>query len=118
MEFKKIIFPMTGFLFLMSAIAALAWIPHSSNIPAERIRNPHPFNWNWSSMVVAENEPKETESGNVSTNESRGSKSDSKREKNEKSDQNGDNAATKPLKPFKPSEEIAAEQAVDFPVDI
>ena len=25
---------------------------------------------------------------------------------------------TPPLKPFKPSEEIAAEQAVDFPVDI
>jgi hypothetical protein len=25
---------------------------------------------------------------------------------------------TKPLKPFNPSEEIAAEQAVDFPVDI
>ena len=25
---------------------------------------------------------------------------------------------TAPLKPFKPSEEIAAEQAVDFPVDI
>ena len=27
-------------------------------------------------------------------------------------------SATAPLKPFKPSDEIAAEQAVDFPVDI
>ncbi len=38
--------------------------------------------------------------------------------KTENSKKDSKDSASKSLKPFKPSEEIAAEQAVDFPVDI
>jgi hypothetical protein len=118
MELKKIIFAITGLLFLMMAPAALAWIPHSSNIPAERTKSLHPFELSRQSIVVAENEPDRTESGGQPANENENQAPDSGTADSEKSGSDSDDAATKPIKPFKPSEEIAAEQAVDFPVDI
>jgi len=118
MELKKNIFAITGLLFLMSAPAALAWIPHSSNIPAERTKSLQPFELSRQSIVVAENEPGAAESGGQPANENENQASDSGTAEGEKSGNDSDEAATKPLKPFKPSEEIAAEQAVDFPVDI
>ena len=36
----------------------------------------------------------------------------------EKDGKTGEESSPKTMRPFKPSEEIAAEQAVDFPVDI
>jgi len=44
--------------------------------------------------------------------------SDAKPDTREKDSQNSNEAESKPLKPFVPSEEIPADQAVDFPVDI
>ena len=44
--------------------------------------------------------------------------SDAKSDTKEKDSQNSNETGSKPLKPFVPSEEIPADQAVDFPVDI
>ena len=85
MELKKIIFPITGFLFLMSAPAALAWIPHSSNIPAERTISLHPFELSWQSLVMAENESDGAESGGQPANENENQASDSGTAEGEKS---------------------------------
>ena len=68
--------------------------------------------------VVAENEqdPAESKSSTASDKDNQTSGSESKTK--QQSGKNSDDAATKPLKPFVPSEKIAADQAVDFPVDI
>ncbi len=118
MDFKKILFVITGLLFLTSAPAALAWILHASNTPAEKTKYLHPFELNRQSIVVAENESDAAESGRRSTSKNENQASASGTADSERSGNASDDAATKPIKPFKPSEEIAAEQAVDFPVDI
>ena len=102
----------------MSAPAALAWISLVPNLAAERIKSIHTFELNRKSIVVAENEPQAAESENLSTNENKDQAPISETADREKSGSNSNDAETKPLKPFKPSEEIAADQAVDFPVDI
>lgn len=119
MDLRKIIFGITGLLFLMMALRGLAWIPYSSNIPAERNKHIHPFESSQKSIVLAQNdEPRAAEKGAPSADEDTDQAPDSKTADSEKSGNGSDDAATKPIKPFKPSEEIAAEQAVDFPVDI
>jgi hypothetical protein len=67
---------------------------------------------------VAKNEREAPESGSQTTNENKDQASDPGAEVKGNSSKNSKEAETRPLKPFKPSEEIAAEQAVDFPVDI
>ena len=118
MENKKYIYLITLLSFLMSAPAALAWIPLAPNIPAERIKSIHTIELNRNSIFLAENEPAAAQSGNRSTNDNKKQSSESGAEEKEKSGNISKEAETKPIKPFKPSEEIAAEQAVDFPVDI
>lgn len=118
MEFKKIIFVVAGLVFLLSAPAALAWMPHASNIPAERTKRIHPFELSQKSIVVAENESETAENGAQATNENNNQAPESEAADSQKSGNSSEDAATRPIKPFKPSEEIAAEQAVDFPVDI
>ena len=118
MGLKKIIFAIIGLLFLMSATAALAGIADSPNIPAERTQSIHPFELSRQSIVMAQNEPDAAESGGQPANTNKDQALDSETAESEKSGTNSDDAATKSIKPFKPSEEIAAEQAVDFPVDI
>jgi len=102
----------------MYAPTAPAWIFLAPEIPAEQTKAPRPSLCNWSSLVVAQIESKETESGTLPSDENRVQTTDSEREQNERSSGKEDTAGAKPLKPFKPSEEIAAEQAVDYPVDI
>ena len=76
------------------------------------------FELNRKSIAVAENERQAAESESQSTTENRNQTPKSEAaEKNNKIN-NSNDPQTKTLKPFKPSEEIAAEQAVDFPVDI
>ena len=119
MDLKNILFAITGLLFLMIAPAALAWIPNSSNMPAEQTKRIQPFELSQKSIILAQNnEPRTAEKGAQSANEDTDQASDSETADSEKSRNNADDAATKPIKSFKPSEEIAAEQAVDFPVDI
>jgi len=118
MENKKYIPLLTLLSFLMSTPAAPGWNPLAPNIPAERTKSIHTFEVKRKSIVVAENEPETAQSVNQSTNENKEQPSESGAEGKEKGDKNVSDAETKPIKPFKPTEEIAAEQAVDFPVDI
>ena len=115
MEFKKFIFAITGLLFLMSVPATPARSYLTTNTPAQRAKNIHPVELNRESIVVAENESKAADNDSQSTNENKDQAPSSDTTAREKS---GNDAETKPIKPFKPSEEIAAEQAVDYPVDI
>ena len=73
----------------------------TSDSPAEQAKNIH----------TAEN-------GSRSTNENMDQAPSSDTADRDKNDKNPEDVETKPIKPFKPSEEIAAEQAVDYPVDI
>ena len=106
------------FSFLLGAPAAWAWIFFTPVKPAEHTTVSRPSTRTQSSMRLAENDPQPVERGTLSTNENSGQTPNSERKENENSNEGDDDAGTKPLKPFKPSEEIAAEQAVDFPVDI
>jgi hypothetical protein len=116
MENKKLIPLIILLSFLMSAPAALAWIPLAPTIPAERIKCIHPIELNHNSIFLAENESEATES--QPTNEIKEQAPSSEAADQGKNGKNSDDADSKPIKPFKPSEEIAAEQVVDFPVDI
>jgi hypothetical protein len=118
MENKKLIPLIILLSFLMSAPAALAWIPLAPTIPAERIKCIHPIELNHNSIFLADNESEAAGSENQPTNEIKEQAPSSEAADQGKSVKNADDADTKPIKPFKPSEEIAAEQAVDFPVDI
>ena len=111
MEFKKIIFVITGLLFLMGVPATPGGSYPTTDTPAERAKNIHTAELNRKSIVVAENDSQ-------STNENKDQAPSSDRADRDKNGKNPDDVETKPIKPFKPSEEIAAEQAVDFPVDI
>ncbi|MBW2431784.1 MAG: hypothetical protein JRF56_22750 [Deltaproteobacteria bacterium] len=112
-------------LFGIPILAFIMWVPATSGrilfaqeTPVERLQSLHPFEFNRKSIVVAENEPEAAASGSQTTNENKDQASEPGVEVKKNGSNNSKEAETKPLKPFKPSEEIAAEQAVDFPVDI
>ena len=90
----------------------------TSDSPAEQAKNIHTAELNRKSIVVAENESGAAENGSRSTNENMDQAPSSDTADRDKNDKNPEDVETKPIKPFKPSEEIAAEQAVDFPADI
>ena len=118
MELKKILFAITGLLFLMSVPAAAGRSPLVTDIPAEPTKSIRTFELIRNSIFLADNESQSVQSGNQSTDENKEQSSESGAEDEEKSGNISNEAETKNIKPFKPSEEIAAEQAVDFPVDI
>ena len=104
---------------LLIAAPAVHGAPmHVPDILAERIKSVSFFKLNRKSIVMAENEQRAAENRSQSTDENQERTAKPEAAAKENSGNNADGAATKPLKPFKPSEEIAAEQAVDFPVDI
>jgi hypothetical protein len=70
------------------------------------------------SIVVAQNEPDPDEGKNKPAVDTENQASGSGNENTENRRKNPDEEKPEPLKPFVPSEEIAAEQAVDFPSDI
>jgi hypothetical protein len=105
-------------LLLMSAPATRGWIPSAPDIPAERTKSFRPIVFNRKSIVLAENDSQASKNESQSINENRDQAPDTGVADREKSGNISKDAESKPLKPFKPSEEIAAEQAVDFPVDI
>ena len=115
---KTIIFGITILSLLMWVPATSGGIPFARHTPAERTKSIHPFGFNRISIVVAENEREAAESGSQTTNENKDQTSESGAEVKKNSSNNSKDAEPKPLNPFKPTEEIAAEQAVDFPVDI
>jgi len=91
----------------------------ATDTPAERPKSIHALEINRHLIFLAENQPDAAEKGAQSIDENKdqapgsGSADSPKNAGNKPED-----AATRPLKPFKPSQEIAAEQAVDFPVDM
>jgi hypothetical protein len=115
---KKILFIITAWSLLIAAPAVYGARMCGSDIPAERIQSVRSFEFNRQPIVVAENEQKAAENQSRSTGENQDQKARPEAAAKENSSNDSDGAAAKPLKPFKPSEEIAADQAVDFPVDI
>ena len=118
MEFKNFIFVVTGLLILMSVPATPSRVHLTPDEPTGRTVSNYTFELNLNSFFLAENESKASESESQSTNENKEQSSESGAVVKENSSNSTNDTETKPLKPFKPSEEIAAEQAVDFPVDI
>jgi len=102
----------------MSAPGAVAWIPLAPNILTDPMKSIHTFEINRNSIFLAENEPEAAESGSQSTAENKDQVPNSAAAETDNRGRSSNDAESKPIKPFKPSEEIAAEQAVDFPVDI
>jgi hypothetical protein len=74
--------------------------------------------FNQPSLVLAENDQNNAEGQSQSADSRKDRLPASGADPKENGGRNSDAAATKPLKPFVPSEEIPADQAVDFPVDI
>ena len=118
MEFKKNIFVITGLFFLIRVPTTAVGIHLTPDGSIGRNKSIHTFELNLDSIFLAENESEASESESQSTNENEDQAPSSATVDREKSGKNSDDSETKPIKPFKPSEEIAAEQAVDFPVDI
>ena len=102
----------------MSVSAASGWGLPATDPPAERAKSIHTFKIIHCSIFLAQNEPEASESESRSSNANKDQAPSSATVDREESGKNSDAAETKPIKPFKPSEEIAAEQTVDFPVDI
>jgi hypothetical protein len=117
MKVKMITFVITGLLILMSVPAA-GRIPLAPNMPAEGIKSIHPIDLNFNPIFLVDNESEAAGSESQPTNGIKEQAPSSEAADQGKSGKNSDDADSKPIKPFKPSEEIAAEQAVDFPVDI
>ena len=69
-------------------------------------------------IVLAQTKPQTADSDPRKTDENEEQTPKSGTAATENNEENSNDSASKPLKPFTPSEEIAAEQAVDFPVDI
>ena len=118
MLINKYIFIIAFLSFTMIAPATPAGSALAAQMPAGRPEIINTFELIRESIVVAENEPPAAEKGSPSTTENKDQAPGSGPADREKSGNDSNDAETKPLKPFKPSEEIAAEQAVDYPVDI
>ena len=114
------IFTITVLSLLLSAPAMQGKLSPGAETALGRPRSMHPiaFALGGKSMVVAQNEQTAAEGGGQKKSESQDQSPDSGAAAGDNSSNSSNDAASKPLKPFKPSEEIAAEQAVDFPVDI
>jgi len=118
MKYQNILFVIAMLTLLMSAPGASGSRLPAADSPAEGNISIQIFELNRESTVLAENKSRAAENKNQSTNENKDQAPDSETADKEKSSNNSNDAEAKPLKAFKPSEEIAADQAVDFPVDI
>lgn len=112
------IFTITVLSLLLSAPAMQGKLSPGAETALVRPRSMHPIAPGGKSMVVAQNEQTTAEGGGQKKSERQDQSSDSGAAAGDNNSNSSNDAASKPLKPFKPSEEIAAEQAVDFPVDI
>jgi hypothetical protein len=118
MENKKIILVITLLTLAMSSPASPDRAPLVPGKTGARAENISPLSIKQDLIVIAENEQAVADSKSQAAGEKSEEASGSGVEATENSVKNSNEAETKPLKPFVPSEKIAAEQAVDFPVDI
>ena len=114
---KTILFGIAILLYLMGVPVTSGMISITLKTSAEKISSFPAFDLNHQPIVVAENEQEVSENGPQTTGKNETQAPETGAAIKEKSGTSND-GSKKPIKPFKPSEEIAAEQAVDFPVDI
>ena len=115
---KKNLFMITVWSLLIAVPSAQGQRIHAPSINAGRIQSLLPFEINRQTILIAQNEHQGTESPSQAADKNKNQGAEPQAAGAENNGKQEDKAAAKPLKPFKPSEEIAAEQAVDFPVDI
>ena len=118
MKSKKIILGLILLTFTMGASVTIGRSYHVPDINTVRIESIRTLKIKQNAIVVAENEPDLAESESKPAADKKNRASGSGEKITENSSKSSDDEKTKPLKPFVPSEEIAAEQAVDFPIDI
>ena len=115
---KKNLFMITVASFLIAVPGAYSLGFHGPDLQAEQMQSIHLLESPRESILIAENEHKAADGQSQATDEYQSQPAKPKAAVEDNTGKQADGAATKPLKPFKPSEQIAAEQAVDFPVDI
>jgi hypothetical protein len=108
----------TGWIFILSIWLTLGMGPGAPDRHPGQAQNGHSNLPRVQSMVLAEDEGSTTPGSAASS--SGADREAVKSETGQKPAADGQSArpGTMPLQPFVPSEEIPAEQAVDFPVDI
>ena len=118
MELKKIIFLIAISLLLIFAPVMPVSSLLAKDNPVEQIQKFHSLEIESRSTIMAQTKSQTAKSDTQKTGAKEDQASKSGTAKTENNQTKSNNSESKPLKPFKPSEEIAAEQAVDFPVDI
>ena len=103
MEFKNIIFVVTGLLFIMSVPATPSRVHLTPDEPTGRTVSIHTFKLNLNSFFLAENESKASEIESQSTNENKEQSSESGAAVKENSNNNTNDTETKPFKMFDPA---------------
>ena len=107
---------------LMGLIVSATSVPAGRFIfpdtPAQRNPGTPAAEFNQPALLLAENDQNNTGDQSRPPDSQNERTPASGTDSKENGPQKSDAAATESLKPFEPSEEIAAEQAVDFPVDI
>ena len=118
MERKKKIFLIVVLCFIMDApVMPVSSLP-AMDSPVGQIQKFHALEIESRSIIMAQTESQTANSDTQKTSPKEDQTSKTGKAKTENSKKDSKDSASKSLKPFKPSEEIAAEQAVDFPVDI
>jgi hypothetical protein len=115
---KKSLFMITVWSCLIALPKAHGLAIQASDMYSQQIQIIRPFEINRQSIVMAQNEHQGAESPSQDADKNKNQGTEPQAAGGENTGKQEEKAAAKPLKPFKPSEEIAAEQAVDFPVDI
>ncbi len=118
MELKKKIFLIVVLHFIMDApVMPVSSLP-AMDSPVGQIQILHALEIESRSIIMAQTGSQTANSDTQKTSPEEDQTSKTGTAKTENSKKDSKDSASKSLKPFKPSEEIAAEQAVDFPVDI
>jgi hypothetical protein len=118
MKNKHLIFSLTFMSLIMNAPPVPAGRLAFPDPPSERNASIRVAEFKHPPLVLAENDQKKDEDQSQPADSQKDRAPAAGADAKENGGRNSDAAATKPLKPFVPSEKIAADQAVDFPVDI
>jgi len=115
---QKNLFMIAVWSLLIAVTSAQGIGIHSPDLQAGQMESIHFLEPPQGPILMAGNEHKAADNQNPAAHEYQSQAEKPKATGGVNTGKQADEAATKPLKPFKPSEEIAADQAVDFPVDI
>jgi hypothetical protein len=118
MKSKKITLGLILLVFTADTTAAIGKSFHVPDITTVGAASLGTLKISRDSIAVAQNEPDHNESKSKPAVDAKNRASGSGEEITENRRNNPDEAKPESLKPFVPSEEIPAEQAVDFPSDI